>query len=99
MATDKPRFSVTFDDDVFSRIEEYRCRNGISTRSKAVAQLVEIAIASVVSDIAPTKNAPSVSDEAMRIAQAYDAADTEAREMAGFALRKYIPEETKVAAS
>lgn len=44
MATDKPRFSVTFTDDSFCKIQKYQKENNISTQSKAVAKLVEIAI-------------------------------------------------------
>lgn len=51
MATDKPRFSVTFTDDSFKKIREYQKDNNISTQSKAVAQLVEIAINELESEI------------------------------------------------
>lgn len=44
MATDKPRFSVTFTDDSYKKIKKYQMDNAISTQSKAVARLVEIAI-------------------------------------------------------
>ncbi len=51
MATDKPRFSVTFTDDSFKKIREFQKENNISTQSKAVAQLVEIAISEIESEI------------------------------------------------
>lgn len=44
MATDKPRFSVTFTEDSFAKIQEYQRTQKISTQSKAVARLVELAI-------------------------------------------------------
>lgn len=44
MATDKPRFSVTFTDEAFSKIQQYQKENNISTQSKAVARLVEIGL-------------------------------------------------------
>ncbi len=47
MATDKPRFSVTFTDDSFSKIQKYQKENNISTQSKAVARLVELAISEI----------------------------------------------------
>lgn len=50
MATNKPRFSVTFTDDSFSKIQKYQKENNISTQSKAVAKLVEIAINKFESD-------------------------------------------------
>lgn len=50
MATDRPRFSVTFTDDSFRKIREFQKENDISTQSKAVAQLVEIAINEIESE-------------------------------------------------
>lgn len=44
MATEKPRFSVTFSDDSFMKIQKFKEENNISTQSKAVAKLVELAI-------------------------------------------------------
>ena len=68
MATEKPRFSVTFEDELFTQIEDYRHQNRISTRSKAVVQLVEKGIASLLQDkpelSLATKIAPS-EDEAL----------------------------------
>ena len=79
MATDKPRFSITFEDDLFDQIEDFRHEHRISTRSKAVVKLVEKGIESLVQenpDLADIiKKAPSVSDEAMKIAKDYDVLD------------------------
>lgn len=50
MATDKPRFSITFDDELFDRIEDYRHENRISTRSRAVVALVEIGLESLIEE-------------------------------------------------
>lgn len=47
MATDKPRFSVTFTEDSFNKIQQFKEENNISTQSKAVAQLVELAISNI----------------------------------------------------
>ena len=44
MATEKPRFSVSFSDESFERIQNYKKENNISTQSKAVAKLVELAL-------------------------------------------------------
>lgn len=58
MSTDKPRFSVTFTDDAYKKIKKYQIENRISTQSKAVAALVEIAINEIESK--PIKKADSV---------------------------------------
>lgn len=58
MATDKPRFSVTFTDDSYTKIQKYKEENKISTKSKAVAKLVEIALKQIESEI--NKESPTV---------------------------------------
>ena len=71
MATDKPRFSVSFTDESFQKIEDYQKSSGFNTRSKAVAQLVEIALDKIDSS-GYTKTASLYSSEAMRLADTYD---------------------------
>lgn len=51
MATNKPRFSVMFTNDAYKKIKKYQKENGISTQSKAVARLVEIAINEIESKV------------------------------------------------
>lgn len=63
MATDKPRFSVTFTDDSFRKIQKYKEENNISTQSKAVARLVELAIGEIESERS-TKKPPSTAEAA-----------------------------------
>lgn len=70
MATDRPRFSVSFTDDSFQKIEEYQKAKGFKTRSKAVAQLVEIALDKIESH--KNKNSFPYSDEACKLARDYD---------------------------
>ncbi len=90
MATDKPRFSVTFTDDSFDKIRKYQKENNISTQSKAVARLVELAISEIEQDGNAKKSpvpieftseegkkiAPLYSSEAKKLAQDYDALDS-----------------------
>ena len=71
MATEKPRFSVTFSDDSYHRIRQYQKDNKISTQSKAVAQLVEIAIDEMEKS-GEIKKASSYSSEALELARDYD---------------------------
>ncbi len=58
MATDKPRFSVTFTNDSFNKIQKYKQDNNISTQSKAVARLVELALSEIESK-SSAKESPS----------------------------------------
>lgn len=63
MATDKPRFSVTFTDDSFKKIQKYKEENNITTQSKAVARLVELAIGEIESE-KNAKKSPSTAEAA-----------------------------------
>ena len=78
MATDKPRFSVTFTDESFQKIQEYKEENNLSTQSKAVAQLVEIAI-NELEKSDDMKKAPLYSSEAMEVAKTFDKLDGHGR--------------------
>ncbi len=40
MSTDKPRSSITFDEELFKRLEDYRFENRCKNRSQAVVELV-----------------------------------------------------------
>ena len=74
MATEKPRFSVSFTDDSYTRIKQFQGENRISTQSKAVAQLVEIALDDM-DKTSGKKKAPSLTDEAQRVAVRYSKLD------------------------
>lgn len=80
MATEKPRFSVTFTEDSFSKIQKYQKENNISTQSKAVARLVEMAINDIVEENG-AKKAPSLPDEAMNVAKDYWSLDRWGRQV------------------
>ena len=67
MATEKPRFSVTFTDKSFEQIQRFKEDNNISTQSKAVAQLVALALDQMEA-AGEIKTAPLYSSEAMRMA-------------------------------
>lgn len=45
--TEKPRFSITLDENLFDRLEKYRYEKKFSTRSKAAVHLIEIALDSL----------------------------------------------------
>lgn len=70
MATDKPRFSVTFSDDSYKKIQKYKKENNISTQSKAVAQLVSMAICKMEESGGIKKPRPEVA-EAKKVAEDY----------------------------
>lgn len=41
MATEKPRYTVTLDDELFEAVEKYRYEHRISTRSSATVELLK----------------------------------------------------------
>ena len=47
MATEKPRFSLTMDEEMVKNVEEYQNRKGLSTKSKAIQELVESGLAAL----------------------------------------------------
>lgn len=63
MATDKPRFSVTFSDEMFSNIQKFKEENSISTQSGAVAKLVELAIGKLEADTKKSSSAAEAAPE------------------------------------
>jgi SOS-response transcriptional repressor LexA len=47
MATDKPRFTITLDEDTFAEVMAYKAKNKLSTQSKAVQRLVALGLESL----------------------------------------------------
>ena len=47
MATDKPRFSLTLEPEMLDRVLDYKKEKRLSTKSKAVQKLLEIAISDI----------------------------------------------------
>ncbi|WP_250278011.1 ribbon-helix-helix domain-containing protein [[Clostridium] colinum] len=41
MATDKPRYSITVDEELFKAIEDFRFNNRFSTRNQATIELIK----------------------------------------------------------
>ena len=40
MSTDKPRFTITIDEELFKRLEDYRFENRCQNRTKTVVELI-----------------------------------------------------------
>ncbi len=41
MSTEKPKILITFDDDLLTRIDDFRFGNRINSRSEAIRRLIE----------------------------------------------------------
>ncbi len=83
MATDRPRFSISLDDETLERVERFRFEQQLSTRSKAIERLVWGGLAS---SGAGQESAPPLSGEALEIAAAFEAANSTSKEIARLAL-------------
>ncbi len=50
MTTDKNRYTVSVDDDVFEQIEDFRFGKRFGTRSQATVELIKIGLAALQKD-------------------------------------------------
>lgn len=44
MATDRPRYTVSVDDELFKKIEDFRFKNRFATRSEATVELLKLGL-------------------------------------------------------
>lgn len=47
MATQRQRYMISVDDDLFERIEDFRYKNRFPTRSEATAELIRLGLESL----------------------------------------------------
>ena len=47
MATDRPRYTVSVDNDLFQQIEDFRCERRFQTRSEATVELIRMGLESL----------------------------------------------------
>lgn len=50
MATDKPRFTISVDDDLFQQIEDYRFSHRFNTRSEATSALLRLGLYALLNE-------------------------------------------------
>lgn len=55
MSTDRNRFTVSVDDEMYDAIEEFRHKHRITTRSKAIERLLELGIDELIGAIEETQ--------------------------------------------
>lgn len=55
MATDRPRYTVSVDDDLFKQIEDFRFEHRYATRSEATVELLRLGL-KVIQEEAKEKN-------------------------------------------
>lgn len=59
MATNKPRYTVSVDDEMFKAIENFRFENRFQTRSEATVALIKLGLEQLKKEQEKQKNKPS----------------------------------------
>lgn len=47
MATEKPRYSITLDEEMFREIEDFRVEHRYQTRNQATIELIRLGLAEI----------------------------------------------------
>lgn len=58
MATNKMRYTVSVDNDLFQRIEDFRFERRFQTRSEATVELIRLGLESLKDEHGTTENGP-----------------------------------------
>ena len=68
MATDKPRYTVSVDNDLFQKIEDFRFERRFQTRSEATVELIRLGLETLEKELETEKKAqkkkPAATEEA-----------------------------------
>lgn len=75
MPTEKPRVTITMTADQLNRIDEYWHSNQMKNQTQAILSLIEQGFSAISNLNLNSKKAPSLSDEAMKIAKDYSTLD------------------------
>ena len=76
MPTEKPRVTITMSKDQLDKIDNYRFDEKMKNQTQAILSLIELGFAELSSTNTAYKKAPSLSDEAMKIAKDYSDLDS-----------------------
>ena len=58
MATDRPRYTVSVDNELFQQIEDFRFSQRYQTRSEATVELIRLGLEALKKDTASEKPSP-----------------------------------------
>ena len=61
MATKKPRYMISVDDDMFNKIEDFRFERRFQTRSEATAELIRLGLEVIEKEREEAKKAKEIS--------------------------------------
>lgn len=86
MPTDKQRFSITVDDDLYKKIDDFRFERRIKSQSKAVNELMKMGFDALMGKEINIQ--PNFSKHEINIIEKYRDLDGHGREMVDFVLKK-----------
>lgn len=78
MPTKKPRVTFALPEDTYQMVEQYRYDSRIKNQTQAILSLINAGLEDVEGKI---KKAPSMSDEAKKIAEIYDSLDAHGKKV------------------
>jgi len=84
MTTERQRFSITLDDDLYNKVSSFRYNNRINTQTKAVVSLLQLGLKTLEAD----ETANVISDNDLKIIKKYRALDKHGKEVIDFLLDK-----------
>lgn len=84
MTTERQRFSITLDDDLYNKVSSFRYNNRINTQTKAVVSLLQLGLKTLESDT----TSKVISDNDLEIIKKYRALDKHGKEIIDFLLEK-----------
>ena len=59
MATDRPRYTVSVDPELFQKIEDFRFEHRFQTRSEATVELIRLGLEALERDKAASQTPPN----------------------------------------
>ena len=86
MAGNKNRFSITVDEDLYKKIEDFQFERRLKSQSKAVNELMLIGLASLMGK--EIKLEPDLSVFDKRLIDQFNALDNHGKEIVSFVLQK-----------
>jgi metal-responsive CopG/Arc/MetJ family transcriptional regulator len=93
MPTEKPRFTIVVDEDLFNKIEDFRYENRIASRSAATLELIRLGIEHLSKDdknknADNNSNSTTISDQRMEvISKCFEQLNDQGREQAYMQMR------------
>lgn len=65
MATSRPRYTVSVDNDLFQKIEDFRYERRYQTRSEATVELIRLGLASLEKERSAEKQSQNTNADTM----------------------------------